>query len=75
MNGLDITMEMEIDGYNAIMVGSEEGFTMSLIERGGPIIFKKDREECVREFKEAMGLMGSVMKLIAFEKTGTFNIK
>lgn len=51
-------LEIKIDGRTAIMVEDKEAglFTMYLLEKGGPIITGKTKEECLEKFKEAMGL-------------------
>lgn len=68
-------IETKIDGYDAVMLESEDGFTMYLLEKGGPIITRSTKEECLKNFKEAMGLMIAVMKLTEFSRSGTFNYK
>lgn len=74
---MNIVLKTKIEGYTAIMVkDKEEGlFTMSILERGGPIITGNTKEECLDTFKEAMGLSVSVAKLIEFGKTKTFDYK
>lgn len=60
-------------GYRVTEIESEDGITMFLEDMsGGPIIYDKDRKTAREKFKEALGLMESVMKLMKFKNTGTF---
>lgn len=72
---MNICLETKIDDHAAMMVESEDGFTMSLLERGGPIITGRTKEECLEKFREAMDLMVSVMKLMEFGRSKTFDYK
>ena len=74
---MNIVLETKIDGHPSIMVeDKEEGlFTMSCLGKGGPIITGKTKDECLKTFKEAMGLSIAVAKLYEFERSGTFNYK
>lgn len=72
---MKISLKTKIEGHAAMMVESEDGFTMSLLEKGGPIITGRTKEECLETFKEAMGLAVSVARLCEFGRSGTFNYK
>jgi predicted RNase H-like HicB family nuclease len=74
---MNVVLETEIEGYPSIMVeDKEEGlFTMTCLGKGGAIIVGKTKEECLENFKEAMGLSVAIAKLMEFERTGTFNYK
>lgn len=63
--------KIKIDEYNVSKIESEDGFTMFLEDMGGgPIISDINEKNCESKFREALGLMDVVMKLISFSKTG-----
>lgn len=63
--------KIKIKEYNVSKIESEEGFTMFLEDMGGgPIISDINEKNCESKFREALGLMEAVMKLISFSKTG-----
>lgn len=54
--------------YKTVLVyKSEEGYTMSLLEHGGPIISNKDYDECKKIFMEALKLCFAIMSLTSFD--------
>lgn len=66
----------KIKGYKVIKIKHDDGYTMCLEDMtGGPIISHMNEKECKSKFKRALNLMESVMKLLEFKKTGTFNYK
>lgn len=47
---------IEIDNRNVFCSYTKEGWTLSLLEKGGPIIIGINFNEVKREFKEALKL-------------------
>ncbi len=52
--------------HNVLVYKSEYGYTMSLLEHGGPIICNKDYDECKKIFMEAYKYMFVVMSMLSF---------
>lgn len=57
---------VEIDNRRVMVMKSDEGYTLALVEKGGPIIFDKDYDKAVSKFKKAMTVCLVVKE--AFEK-------
>ena len=59
---------MKILGYEAEITESEEGFTMYCKNiTGGAIIFNKNKDECIKEFTEAMELAIVLKRVMEFK--------
>lgn len=56
----------------ALIIESEDGFTISLIGKGGAIISSPTKEAAKSKFLEAMGLCFAVDNLEKFRERGFF---
>ncbi len=61
-----------IDGNDATVVQSEDGYTIWSNEPGGAIIGHENLEEAIADFIRAMELSNALKKFLHWKKTGNW---